>query len=133
MSFYRWQTLVFYLLFGLAQSAIVYFSLVALIGDGILVSSSFAMDYWMQAWFASTIVMMVVSGKFLLNIRQWDVINLGMVGLSIFVYIAFMYLAAIMGLVAEIGAAANVSVTPSYYIFAIGIAITALLPDFVSL
>lgn len=133
MSFYRWQTLVYYLLFGLAQSAIVYFSLVALIGDGILVSSSFVMDYWMQAWFASTIVMMVVSGKFLLNIRQWDVINLGMVGLSIFVYIAFMYLAAIMGLVAEIGAAANVSVTPSYYIFAIGIAITALLPDFVSL
>ncbi|KAI3651156.1 hypothetical protein MP228_004637 [Amoeboaphelidium protococcarum] len=125
------RRVVEYLILPFWHSVVVMFGLVLALGDGTISPSGLAgSGYWQQAWMASSVIMLIVMLKAFLVTRHIVSPFVASVGVSMLVYIVFMYLAEAIGLPSFPGSANEVNTNIVYYLFLLIIVLTALLPDY---
>ena len=128
--FFHWKYFLYYLLLPIWHSVVIYFGLWLLQGDGVLKQNGLDMSYGMQAWFASSAVMLVVMSKFLMHTRSVNILMAGSIMLSLLVYTVFMFVCDLIPLDSEWGAAINIHTMVPYYLYLVFVVIAALLPDY---
>jgi phospholipid-translocating ATPase len=127
-KFFSKAKTVKYLLIGIWHSAVIYLSLYMLM-YGQSFSDHKSVSYWLQSWFASSILMFILSGKYMLIVKNWMWIIQLSVGLSIAIYMVFFGVSDKIGLTTEGNSASNLHQFAEYYLFVLVTFFIALLPD----
>lgn len=129
-GFFNWNWLFQYLFLPFWHSAAVYFGLYLTFNDEIVNSSGNTSGYWMQAWFASSAIMLVVMSKLSIMQKSWTWVTVLAIALSFLVYLLLMFLAEYFGFETSVGAAVDISSLGITYLSLLIILFASVLPDF---
>lgn len=131
---------------ALWHSVAIFFLLRAYFGEGAVGGGDgLVSGYWIQAWVASTLIMILVTSKYYLELRyvpalisfsrnllsHWvQPMHMTWI-LSFVLYISLIFAVDLLKYPGDRSSSKNVHSIPSYYIFAVIAPLIAILPDFV--